>query len=195
MAYHRSYYNHYGFIKPTNEQYTVPSIQVKCSQNDSLSKFDINFNNLKTNDNIQGTLYTCSDSNKWTDFLRNKTNPTDITNSLASYKISVKETKITGLTQLKNNKIKDSFFSNNADNFMMINLDENDYVIYKDDEYVFIQDQSTNPKITEKELNDMVGRPYEYSYAIMIFLAAVVITAISAFGIMKYFESKRQRKT
>ena len=36
----------------------------------------------------------------------------------------------------------------------------------------------------------MVGRPYEYSYAIMIFLAAVVITAISAFGIMKYFESK-----
>ena len=33
---------------------------------------------------------------------------------------------------------------------MMINLDENDYVIYKDDEYVFIQDQSTNPKITEK---------------------------------------------
>lgn len=195
MAYHRSYYNHYGFMKPTNEQYTVPSIQVKCSQSESLSKFDIDFNNFKTNDNIQGQLYVCGDSNQWTDFLRNKTNPTDITNSLASYKISVKETKITGLTQLKNNKIKDSFFSNNADNFMMINLDENDYVIYKDDEYVFIQDQSTNPKITEKELNDMVGRPYEYSYAIMIFLAAVVITAISAFGIMKYFESKRQRKT
>lgn len=194
MAYHRSYYNHYGFIKPTNEQYTVPSIQVKCSQSESLSKFDIDFNNFKTNDNIQGQLYVCGDSNQWTDFLRNKTNPTDITNSLASYKISVKETKITGLTQLKNNKIKDSFFSNNADNFMMINLDENDYVIYKDDEYVFIQDQSTNPKITEKELNDMVGRPYEYYYAIMIFLAAVVITAISAFGIMKYFESKQKRK-
>ena len=40
----------------------------------------------------------------------------------------------------------------------------------------------------------MVGQPYEHSYAIMIFLITVVITAISAFGIIKYFEYKRNRK-
>lgn len=39
-----------------------------------------------------------------------------------------------------------------------------------------------------------VGQPYEHSYAIMIFLITVVITAISAFGIIKYFEYKRNRK-
>ena len=192
MAY-RDYYNHYSFIKPSNEQYIVPYIQLKCKQNESLLKFDINFNNLKTNDNIHGTLYSCGNS-KWGDFLRTQTNPTDIANGLASYKISVKETSLTNLTQLKNNQIQKPLFSENADNFMIINLNENDYVIYKDDEYVFIQDQSTNPKITEKELNDMAGSFYEHSYPIMIFLVAVVFAAISAFGIMKYFEFKRKRK-
>ena len=186
MAY-RDYYNHYSFIKPSNEQYVVPSIQLKCKQNESLSKFDINFNNLNTNDIIDGTLYTCENS-KWSDFFKIKPD------GLLSYKINVKEEQLTKLTKLRNNKIQESFFTDNADNFMIINLNENDYIVYKDNEYVFTQDQSVNPKITEKELNDMVGRPYEYSYAIMIFLAAVVITAISAFGIMKYFESKRKCK-
>lgn len=151
MAY-RDYYNHYSFVKPSNEQYIVPYIQLKCKQNESLLKFDINFNDLKTNDNIHGTLYSCGNS-KSDDFLKIKPD------GLSSYKINVKEeqfAQLTKLTQLKDNKIQDSFFGERADNFMIVNLDANDYVIYKDDEYVFIQDQSTNPKITEKELNDMV---------------------------------------
>ena len=186
MAY-RDYYNTYSFVKPSNEQYIVPSIQLKCKQNESLSKFDINFNDLKTNDIIHSTLYTCGNS-KWIGFLKSQP---DI---LSSYKINVKEEQFTQLTQLKNNKIQESFFTENADNFMIINLNENDYIVYKEDEYVFIQDQSVNPKITEKELNDLVGKHYEHFHVIIIFLFAVVITAISAFGIMKYFESKRKRK-
>ena len=70
MAY-RDYYNHYSFVKPSNEQYIVPYIQLKCKQNESLLKFDINFNNLKTNDNIHGTLYSCGNS-KSDNFLKIK---------------------------------------------------------------------------------------------------------------------------
>ena len=187
MVTHTKHYNHYGFIKPSNNQYIVPNIQLKCNQNDNLSKFDVQFNNLKTNQNVKGTIYLCS-NNKWSNFLQTKPD------MLSAYTINIEEEQINQLSALKDNKTNQSFFSKNADNFMIINLNENDYIVYKDNEYVFTQNQSVNPKITEKELNDMVGRPYEYSYAIMIFLAAVVITAISAFGIMKYFESKRKRK-
>lgn len=187
MATHTKHYNHYGFIKPSNNQYVVPNIQLKCNQNDNLSKFDVQFNNLKTNQNVKSTIYLCS-NNKWSNFLQTKPD------MLSAYRINIKEEQINQLSALKDNKPNQSFFSKNTDNFMIINLSENDFVTYKDDEYVFIQDQSDNPKITEKELNDMFNPSYEYSYLLIMIIIAIVFTVIAIFGMMKYLEYKRTHK-